>query len=44
VPITYTIKTKRANPGKGFAPIENDITDFLPAPELKIHSSEVWIT
>ena len=29
---------KRQTPEKRFASIENDITDFLPAPEIKIHS------
>ena len=29
---------KRQTPEKGFALFKNDITDFLPAPELKIHS------
>ena len=40
--ITYilflTKMQKRQIPEKGSAPIENDITNFFPASELKIHS------
>jgi hypothetical protein len=35
--ISYKI-AKRQTLLNGFALFENDITDFLPAPEIKIHS------
>jgi len=38
--ISYKI-AKKANPMKWICLLKNDITDFSPAPELKIHSSNM---
>jgi len=34
---------KRQTLDNGFALLENDITGFLPAPKLKIHSSNLQL-